>query len=74
MFQFDRVAIDNDSFVQVGDIPSFSPLSEVARSLDTAPQPLGALGLALGSSIAAWVEYFLLRKKVERAQENGDVK
>ncbi len=69
MFQFDRVAIDNDRFVQVGDIPSFSPLSEIARSLDTAPQALGALGLALGSSIAAWVEYFLLRKKVERAQE-----
>jgi hypothetical protein len=32
--------------------------------LDTAPQPLGALGLAIGSSIAAWFEYFLLRKRI----------
>jgi putative peptidoglycan lipid II flippase len=64
MFQLDRLAIDNDTIVTIGDLPSFSPLPELARSLDTAPQPLGALGLAIGSSIAAWFEYFLLRKRI----------
>ena len=64
MFQLDRFAIDDNSIVRIGDFPSFSPLPELARALDTTPQPLGALGLALGSSVAAWAEYFLLRKRV----------
>ena len=69
MFQLDRFAIDDNSIVRIGDFPSFSPLPELARALDTTPQPLGALGLALGSSVAAWAEYFLLRKRVaERFQ------
>ena len=64
MFQLDRVAIDGNSIIRIGDFPSFSPLPEFARALDTTPQPLGALGLALGSSLAAWIEYFLLKRRV----------
>ena len=69
MFQFDRLAIDVNHLVKLGSLPSFTPLSEIERSLDTSPQRLGAIGLALGSAIAAWVEYFLLRKRVERKLE-----
>ena len=64
MFQLDRVAIDGNSIIRIGDFPSFSPLPEFARALDTTPQPLGALGLALGSSLGAWIEYFLLKRRV----------
>ena len=64
MFQLDRFAIDGTTIVRIGDLPSFSPLPEFARALDTSPQPLGALGLALGSSVGAWVEYFFLKKRV----------
>ena len=64
MFQLDRVAIDGNSIRRIGDFPSFSPLPEFARALDTTPQPLGALGLALGSSLGAWIEYFLLKRRV----------
>ncbi|MEE2682333.1 MAG: murein biosynthesis integral membrane protein MurJ [Actinomycetota bacterium] len=69
MFQFDRLAIDVNHLVKLGSLPSFTPLSEIERSLDTSPQRLGAIGLALGSAIAAWVEYFLLRKRVETKLE-----
>ena len=64
MFQLDRVAIDGSDIIKIGNFPSFSPLPEFARALDTTPQPLGALGLALGSSLGAWIEYFLLRRRV----------
>jgi len=64
MFQLDRVAIDGDTIIRIGNFPSFSPLPEFARALDTTPQPLGALGLALGSSLGAWTEYFLLKRRV----------
>ena len=64
MFQLDRIAIDGNAIIKIGDFPSFSPLPEFARALDTTPQPLGALGLALGSSIGAWIEYFILKRRV----------
>ena len=64
MFQLDRVAIDGETIIRIGNFPSFSPLPEFARALDTTPQPLGALGLALGSSLGAWIEYFLLKRRV----------
>ena len=66
MFQLDRFAIDRNTIIKIGDFPSFSPLPEVARALDTTPQPLGALGLALGSSVAAWFEYILLKRRVSK--------
>ena len=59
MFQLDRFAIDRNTIIRIGDFPSFTPLPELARALDTSPQPLGALGLALGSSVGAWMEYLL---------------
>ena len=64
MFQLDRFAIDRNAIIRIGDFPSFTPLPELARALDTTPQPLGALGLALGSSIGAWIEYLLLKRRV----------
>ena len=66
MFQFDRLAIDSDHFVKLGTIPSFEPLSEAIRSLDASPQRLGAVGLALGSALGAWVEFFLLKRKINQ--------
>ena len=64
MFQLDRFAIDRNTIIRIGDFPSFTPLPELARALDTSPQPLGALGLALGSSVGAWMEYLLLKRRV----------
>ena len=57
MFQLDRFAIDRNTIIRIGDFPSFTPLPELARALDTSPQPLGALGLALGSSVGACLLY-----------------
>ena len=67
MFQFDRLAIDVNQFVKIGDLPSFKPLPEAIRSNDMSPQALGAIGLALGSACGSWVEYAYLKKRVTKS-------
>jgi putative peptidoglycan lipid II flippase len=66
MLQFDRYGIIDQQVEKLGDLPAFSLLPESIREDDTLPQRLGALGLALGSAVASWVEYTLLRRRVRR--------
>lgn len=66
MLQFERFGVVNGEVERFGDLPAFSLLPEEIRQDDAAPQRLGALGLAIGSAVAAWVEYGLLRRRVRR--------
>ena len=65
MFQLDRVGIGPGGVDVVGQLPAFGPLPAAAREAVTAPR-LGALGLTLGSGIAAWAEYWFLRDRLRR--------
>ncbi len=67
MFQFDRLAIDVNEFVKIGNLPSFKPLPEGLRANDMGPQALGAIGLAVGSSCGSWIEYAYLKKRVAKS-------
>lgn len=62
MFSFDSYAVIDGSVERLGDFLVLSPLSDAARA-DGAVR-LGAVGLALGSTVAAWVEYGILRHRV----------
>jgi putative peptidoglycan lipid II flippase len=67
MFPLDRVLVGPDGLVGLGDAFSFGPLDSDIRQI-SGPVRLGAVGLAIGSAIGAWVELALLssltRKKV----------
>ena len=62
MFSFDSYGVVNGSVERLGDFQVLSPLSDIERA-DGAVR-LGAVGLALGSTVAAWVEYGILRHRV----------
>ena len=62
MFSFDSYAVVNGSVERMGDFQMLSPLSDSERADDTVR--LGAVGLALGSTVAAWMEYGILRHRV----------
>lgn len=62
MFSFDSYAVINGSVERLGDFKVLSPLSDSERA-DGAVR-LGAVGLALGSTVAAWIEYGILRHRV----------
>lgn len=64
MLQFERYGVTNGSLTKLGDLPAFDLLPEEIREDDDLPQRIGAVGLALGSAVAAWIEYFLLRRRV----------
>lgn len=78
MFQLERVAIDpptsiddlvelvsNDVAERKADLPApLRPLREEVRSSDETAARAGVVGLALGSGVAAWIEYVLLRRRV----------
>ena len=66
MLQFERFGVVGGQVERFGDLPAFSLLPEEVRQDDAAPQRLGALGLAIGSAVAAWVEYGFLRRRVRR--------
>lgn len=60
MLQLDRVGLVDGTLEVVGDLPAFGPVPEgVRNAADTVPR-VGAAGLALGVSLAAWVELRLL--------------
>jgi putative peptidoglycan lipid II flippase len=65
MFQLDRLVLVGDGVAMMGDaqLPAFGPLPALQRS--DGLLHLGALGLTLASSIAALVEYALLRTLVD---------
>jgi putative peptidoglycan lipid II flippase len=59
MFPLDRVIVGPDGLEGLGELFGLAgPLDEATRSMDTVR--LGAVGLALGSAVAAWVELSLL--------------
>ncbi len=67
MVQADRFGVVSGSVQRLGDLPAFGLLPEAVREDDLAPQRLGAIGLAFGSAVAAWIELALLQGRVRRA-------
>jgi len=63
MFSLDRIGVDGGQLVDGGDLPAFSPVDSGLRE-GTDFNRLGAVGLALGGSAAAWLEYALLRRRL----------
>ncbi len=64
MFSFDSYAVVDGHVQQLGDFRVLSAVPDADRT-DRAVR-LGAVGLALGSTVAAWVEYGILRHRVRR--------
>ena len=65
MFPFDRLTVHGGDVISLVDAGWFGPLSAGVRSGSPDPH-LGAVGLALGSAVAAWVELVLLSRRVRR--------
>lgn len=66
MFQLDRVVIEGPGLagIEAGSLPApLRPLPETTRSTGFDVR-LGAVGLALASAAAAWLELVLLRRRV----------
>ena len=66
MLQFDWLTFDASSVVEFGDFPHW-PLWErvpAARREDDAFLHLGVVGIGLGTSLAAWTEWALLRLRL----------
>lgn len=66
MLQFDRIGVLNGGWFSFGDLPAFGPVDADLRSSSDANR-LGALGLAVGSMLGAWVELSLLQQRVAKA-------
>ncbi|MBO64965.1 MAG: murein biosynthesis integral membrane protein MurJ [Actinobacteria bacterium] len=65
MFQFEQVVVINQTLVGFGDWNFvWGPLPDAARNAQQLPPRLGPVGLALGSAICAWFEFWWLRKHV----------
>jgi putative peptidoglycan lipid II flippase len=67
MFQFERYGVIDGEIHKLGDLPAFGLLPESVRQDDLGAQRIGAVGLALGSAVASWVEYALLRRRVRNS-------
>ncbi|MEZ5243946.1 MAG: murein biosynthesis integral membrane protein MurJ [Acidimicrobiales bacterium] len=65
MFPLDRVLVGPDGLLGLGDIAAFGPLDAAVRGAG-GPVRLGAVGLAVGSAVGAWVELTLLSSLVRR--------
>jgi peptidoglycan biosynthesis protein MviN/MurJ (putative lipid II flippase) len=66
MFPLDRVTVQAGDLLTIGDHGWFGPLGQGIRSGTPDPH-LGAVGLALGSAMAAWTELLLLARRTRRA-------
>ena len=65
MFQFEQVVVINQTLVGFGDWNFvWGPLPDAARNAQQLTPRLGPVGLALGSAIGAWFEFWWLRKHV----------
>ncbi|MDH3754001.1 MAG: murein biosynthesis integral membrane protein MurJ [Acidimicrobiia bacterium] len=64
MFQLDRYAIVGGEIQRMGDLPAFTPVAKDVRTDGTLR--MGAVGLAVGASVAAWVELVWLQRRVRR--------
>lgn len=65
MFPLDRVLVGPEGLLGLGDVFAFGPLEEALRGPGGAVR-LGAVGLAIGSAVGAWVELTLLSALVRR--------
>ena len=67
MLQLDRLAIGGPGLAGIevmGELPAWTPLPAGLRSDAGAPLRLGAVGLAVGSAVGAWLELALLRRRL----------
>jgi len=67
MLQLDWLTIEATSIIEFGSFPHWPPWEQVPESrrvLQGAPPHLGVVGIGLGSSLAAWVEWVLLRMRL----------
>ncbi len=67
ILQFDWISFEGDELATFGDVPHWPPWERVpeARRIDgDAPPHLGVVGLALAASVASWVEWFALRRRL----------
>ncbi len=64
IFRFDQVVVDQGHLLGLGEVPGlFGRLPESVREQEGVVR-LGAVGSALGSALAAWIELALLRRKL----------
>ncbi len=69
LFNLDRIVVADHHLIGLDLFPDgFGPLPTATRELDGVVR-LGAVGSALGSALAAWVELGLLRRAVDRRVE-----
>lgn len=66
MAQLDQVAVTPAGVQVVGELPATALAPEALRGAGSNALRLGAAGLALGSGIAGWAEYALLRRALRR--------
>ncbi len=69
MFNLDQFVVDlaepfGFRLADDGVVPTLRPVDEGLRDAATNQLRLGALGLAAGSAVGAWIEYVLLRRSV----------
>jgi hypothetical protein len=65
MFQFEQILVVDQRLVGFGDGNFvWGPLSDSVRNAAHLPARLGPVGLALGSAVGAWIEFWQLRKQV----------
>lgn len=63
MFQLDRLQVNGSRIERIATLPAFAPLDAAVREVEGVAH-LGAAGLALGASVAAWLELTLLRRRL----------
>ena len=71
MFNLDQFVVDlaeplGFRMADDGMVPTLRPVDEALRDAAANQLRLGAVGLAAGSAVGAWVEYALLRRSVRR--------
>jgi len=71
ILQLDWLTFAGNEIVEFGSFPHWPPWERVpeARRFSDAVPHLGAVGLALGSSVSAWVEWALLRRLLRKRLE-----
>ncbi len=66
MFPLDRAIVGANGVEALGDALGFAGPLEAGVRRDESVVRLGAVGLAIGSAIGAWVELFLLSRLIDR--------